>query len=813
MITNYLKIALRNLRRRPGNVFINIMGLTTGLASCLLIGLFVQDELLHDQQHPYKERLYRVNNLLSRPEGEIRVAITPAIYGEKIREDYPEVEQFARIHPISSDLPVQYDDERFFETGAKFWYTDSSFFDLFGFSLAKGDPGTVLTRPFSIVLTPQLAEKYFGDENPIGKSLLLNETNTFTVTGVLLESPKRSHLSFQALLSMASLHEMGGQKGPGGIAVYGTGGMYFTNWHFAASYTYVRLTPRASAQSLEAKLPGFIARYLPESFHDQYRPFLQPVTDIHLYSEVLYDLSENSDVAYIYIFSAAAFFVLLIGCVNYVNLSTARSMQRAREVGIRKVLGAQRKQLIGQFLGESILLTLLAMIVAFELAWFCLPFLNTISAKAMSLRNVMDPLFLLGLVVIAFFVSIGAGAYPAFFLANIQPIKTLNRRLKSLAGFRGLRKGLVVFQFSMSVVLLISTGIVYQQLKFVQDKDLGFEKEYVVVVKLANETTQARYEVFKKKLSQHPNVLKIASSSAVPGDWVARHDVQPEGTPAGKSSLMALYAIDYDFIETMGFGLADGRAFSQDFSTDSTRAYLLNEAAVAQLGWQNDPIGREFTWRNPKKGPQKGRIIGVIKDFHYQPLRIAIQPAAFTIAPEWYEYLSIRISSNNVKKTLDFLETEWKVLAPGRPFDYTFLDDMFGSQYKAEERFGLIVGMFTLVALVVACLGLFGLVSFMVDRRTQEIGVRKVLGASVSNIVLLFSKDFAKLVLIASILATPFAYFGMERWLEKFVYRIEVEPGIFFIAGLLVLFVALLTVSYQSINAALANPVKSLRNE
>jgi putative ABC transport system permease protein len=804
MLRNGLTVALRNLRREKGYAAINVLGLALGLACCLLIALFVGDELAHDRQHPAVDRLYRLTNHVTAAGDEMHIGISQAIYGPTAQEASPEVEAFVRLHPALERVLVRHGDARFFEE--RVFYADPSFFDLFGFPLRYGDPATALVEPLSVVLTPELAAKYFGEEGPLGQVLRVNEAYDFTVTGVLAEDPRRSHLQFDALFSIKTL------EGLSGVWFYGVDDQFFNSWHLAASMTYVRLFGGADPTAVGVKLTEIVrGNVSPEG--PQYVVGLQPVIGIYLHSDVMYEMGRTSDVVYVWVFIVVALFMLGIACINYMNLATARSLRRAVEVGIRKAVGAERGQLAGQFLAESAVTALAAFLLALLLAAAGTPMFNALTGKELPALSVFQPGLLAAALVVALGAGLVAGSYPALVLSGLPPVSMLRRSMGSGSGGAGLRRALVVTQFVATVVLLIGTATVHRQLAFFESKDLGFDREELVYFRIPDRSVPPRLEAVKERIAGHPGVSRVAVTSSVPTVGVQRHGVRYGDLADGENIFVVFYGVDHDFVETMDLQLVEGRSFSRAFASDSTEAFLLNETAVARFGWQDGPIGREFTWIDPNAGPQPGRVIGVVRDFHYETMRNAIEPAFFAVSPQWADVVVVRLRAGHHASALAHIERIWQDMLPAYPFEYVFLDESLGEAYTAERRFGQVFGLFTLLTMLVACMGLFGLVAFTAQQRGREVGVRKVLGASTASLVALLSKDFLKLVGVAFVIAAPLAYWVMSRWLEGFAYRIELGPAIFLGAGLAVATVALATVSGQALRAATADPVKAIRAE
>ena len=654
------------------------------------------------------------------------------------------------------------------------------------------------------MLTETIAEKYFGREDPIDKVIRFDNTYDLRVTGVIEDAPANTHFHYDFLASFAT------------FTAQPWSAQWATNWGGNNSFaTYVLLEEDADPAAVEAKFPAFLDRHYVLHHGASSRLILQPLTDIHLHSHLDAELEINGNIAYVYLFAAIAFFILLIACFNFMNLATARAAKRAREVGLRKVLGAERKQLITQFLGESTMLTLIAMVFAVMLAELLLPMFNNLAGKDLQLFG-DDVLFvMLGLAGIALFVGLAAGSYPAFFLSAFQPAAVLKKATKGSWRSR-VRAALVVAQFAISIVLVVGVGIIVQQIEYAQTKSLGFDDEQIVITS----TTQAMrqdFEAFRMRLLEHPGVRAVTASEYIPsGQLTNSIDVQADvGGQIQRFGSLALLAVDHDFTRTYGMEIVAGRAFSKDIASDSMQAFVLNEAAVRRLGWASpeEAVGTFFMLDSENLADRRGTVMGVVKDFHFESLHEQITPLVMYIRPGRYMRAAIKIAAGDPAETLAFLEAQWQTYTPGAPLAYSFLDQRFAQLYQAEERFGQVAGYFAVLAMFIACLGLFGLASFAAEQRTKEVGVRKVLGASAGSIVLLLSRDFTQVVLIAFVVACPVAYFAMDRWLDTFAYRVEISWGIFLLAGLAALGIALVTVSYQAVRAALADPVKALRYE
>ncbi len=806
MLRNYIKTAFRNLKRYKGYSFINLMGLAIGIACCILILIYMQDEFSYDRYPQDYEQIYRITFHMQTPDrGEINTARTPPPWAPSLAEDYPEVESYCRLKtPLVSWLVSREEiDKRFHEKG--FYFADETVFDFFNFSLKKGDPQTALKDPKTLVLTETASQKYFGSEDPMGKTLRLDNTYDFLITGVMEDVPKNSHFSFDILASFSTLRT---------VPIYG--GTVYTTWRNglgADLYTYIRLKEGVAPAAIEEKMPEFFQKYLGDvinRFNIKVTPRLQPLASIHLHSNLDAEIRANSDIRYIYIFSAIAIFILLIACINFMNLATARSAIRAQEVGMRKVIGAEKKQLVFQFFGETIFLAFLALILALVMIFVFLPVFNSLSGKILQL-TIWNPWILLGIVGITVFVGIVSGSYPALFLSSFQPVAVFRGSLKAGRANKMLRKALVIFQFALSIVFITGTGIIYDQLRFIRNRDLGFDKEQIVVLPMGDPRARQVYQTFKDKALQDPSVLAVSGTSSVPGGLIGVLLFLPEDAQAGEEVTMEHFVVDHDFIDAMGLEVIEGRTFSLEYSTDTMEAFILNEAAVKHMGWEGKAIDKRINIENFKQG----RVIGVVNDFHAKSLHQKIEPLLIHIAPtpDAFIQLIVRIAPYNYDKTLNFIEDVWKQIYPRDPFVYSFLDDDYDNLYRTEKQRGKVFLAFSVLAIFIACLGLFGLASFTSEQKTKEIGIRKVLGASVGNIVRLLSVEFIKLVFLANIIAWPVSYYIMHNWLGNFAYRTNINIGTFVVVGVVALIIALVTVSFHAVKSALANPADSIRTE
>jgi putative ABC transport system permease protein len=784
MFKNYLKIALRNIKKHKGFSFISVTGLAIGMAICILMLLWVRDELSYDRFHENADQIYRVISEIHTVDHISLNARTPNPLGLTLKEKYPEIINFARFQGFDGWM-VRYEDKAFINDNLG--TADPSLFEMFSFPFIKGDPKTALKDRYSIVITENMAKKYFGDEDPMGKVLKILED--FTVTGVIKNIPENSHLHFDCIFPIENMDSFWHEN--------------FEDWKRIRFYSYIQLADYNSGEAVSQKISNIIKDHLPASNTTVY---LQPLKDVHLRSDFEWDLDNyaQGSMTYIYIFILVAFCILLIACINFMNLSTARSMQRAKEVGMRKVSGAQRSDIVKQFFGESILLTFIALFLALILTELILPVFNNLSGKQLSLQFFNDSDFLIGLLGIALLTGIISGSYPAIFLSRFHPAEVL-KGVSHWSTNRGtfLRKILVIFQFALTTILIIGTTVIYNQVNYIRNKSLGFDRDHIITF----DSRHMNYEPFKNELLQNPNILSMTQSQPPNRQpWGVTGFKWEDQTPDQKDIMLYPVQVDYDYLKTLNIKMAEGRFFSKEFSTDDTQAVVINETAAKVLGMQS-PLGKKISHER-----LQGTIIGVIKDFHQSSLHNQIEPLIFHI-PEEFHIICAKLNSKNISEILALIEKTWKKFVPNYPFSYEFLDKTIDNQYKAEQKISTIFKYFTVLAIFIACLGLFGLASFMTEQRTKEIGVRKVLGASISGILFLLTREFTKWVLFANLIACPIAYLTMNKWLQNFAYRVNIGIWIFIVSASLVLIVALITVSYQSIKAALANPVESLRYE
>lgn len=811
MIKNYFKIAWRNLMKYKFISFINLFGLTVGLTCCLLITTYILNELSYDRYNKNAENIYRVTRSFNNKDGVVSLnlsTISPP-FGYYFPTDFPEIQKMTRLLN-NGTTPLKYKEKLINEPDV--YFADETLFDVFTLKVLEGDSKTALKEPFSVMMSEDVAKKYFGNEDPMNKVLRANNQFDVKVTGVYKAFPTNSHMHPGLLVSFNTLKDS---------AVYGAENLR-TNWGNNSFFTFIVLPQHYDPKKLVAQFPAFVDRHMDHKDYNGDLPSkytklgLQKLTDIHLYSHTDYEAEPNGDINRVYIFSAIALFILLIACINYMNLSSARSALRAKEIGIRKVIGARRKELIFQFLSESVLIAWTSILIAFALLYFTLPWLNKISEQQLSVSILMKWQVLIPLFLAPFIVGILSGLYPALFMSSFQPVKTLKGLFKAGGSSISFRKVLVVAQFAISIVLIITTIIVFQQLRYMQETSLGYDKEHLITLPYYNSINN-QYETFRNELLQNPDIKDVARSSRIPTGRLL--DAMGASTMVGDSMTpvtanIKYVAADYDFIPTYGIHVIAGRNFSRAYSTDTSN-FILNEAAVKAIGWKSpeEAVGKDF-----KYASITGHIIGVIGDFHFESLRQQIVPIvlinpATTATQSFFNALSIKVSGHNMPAALASVQKTWQKYLPEIPYQYTFLDERFAQLYEAEQRQGTIFTIFACIAIFIACLGLFGLSAFEITQRIKEIGVRKVLGANVSSIVALLAKEFIKLILIAAVFGCLIAWYVMTLWLQDFAYRISIHWWVFVLSAILALIVALFTVSFQAIKAAVANPVKSLRSE
>ena len=810
MIKNFIRIAWRNLLKNKGFTAINIIGLSLGIGCFIVIAMFVSDELSYDKHNEHIDNLYRVHSDIVFGGTELIMALSSDPMGETLKRDYPDVEQYARVFAASGSKLIKNKNEYIEENSVV--HADSTLFDVFTLPAIAGNTKTALNEPNTVVITESAAIRYFGSaQEAVGEFLETNDnTRTlYEVTAVIEDMPKNAHFRRDFFFSMDNVE-------------YGYGNYLSHNF-----YTYVRLRDGADYKAFNANFPEVIDKYIVpqaqqymqiESMDDfekggNYLSYaLFPVKDIHLKSSRYAELSANSNIQYVYIFSAVALFILILACINFMNLTTARSSGRAKEVGIRKVLGTGKKALIGQFLTESILISILALIIGLLFVKLSLGWFNGMSGKEMEMSNLLTPQFIIFLIVFPFMVGTFAGIYPAFFMSRFQPVTVLKGKLGTGHKKNTLRNFLVIFQFTTSIILIVGTVVIYKQLNYIQNSKVGFNKEQMLLVNNSGVPQETRKSL-RDEIEQLTDVVSASFAGFLPVSDSSRSDTtfSTEAVMTESNGFnMQFWPVDYDYLDNMEMEMLEGRFFSREFGSDSM-SVVLNETAV-QLSGLKDPVGKNLYQTNARGDVYTVKIIGVVKNFNYESLRENVGALSFRLADNsWVS--AYRFKTADVAGLVDTIEAKYKEVAPGMPFNYSFMDESFDNMYRQEQRVGSVAVTFAILAIIIACLGLLGLATYIAEQRTKEIGVRKVLGASVTNIVKMLSKDFVKLVLIAFLIASPIAWWFMNKWLQDFAYRINLDWWIFAVVGLLALLVALFTLSFQAIRAALSNPVNSLRME
>ena len=815
MIKNYLKIAMRNLRKYRFTSFINIFGLTVGLTCCLVILSYVINELSYDKYNPKANQIYRVTRAFLNADGAVNLHLSSVAppFGPLLQHEFPDIQEITRLLP-DGIAAVKYKDKLFNETGV--YFGDDKLFDFFPVPMVKGNAKTALVAPNSIILTEAMAAKYFGTEDPMDKLIKMDNQPLCKVTGVYKAFPQNSHIHPDMLMSFSTLNDS---------TIYGEKQLQ-TNFGNNSFYTYLMFPKDYPVANIEARFPAFIDKVmpiptgpgvvLPPGFKQSKftKLYFQKLTDIHLLSHLDDEAEPGGDINRVYIFSAIALFILLIACINYMNLSTARSILRAREIGVRKVVGAQRKEIIMQFLSESVLITWLALILAFVITLLLLPFINKLSGQQLSINSVLTVKIIVTMLVLPFVVGITSGIYPAIYMSSFKPIRVLKGIVKAGSGGVSFRQVLVVFQFGISIILIIATTIVFQQLRYMQNARLGYNRDHVITMPYSYALNN-QFETFRANVMRDATVVNIGRSSRIPTGRLL--DSQGASVMSGDSlkpvnAALKCLSVDYNFVPTYGIEMAAGRNYSKAYGTDSIN-YIVNETAVQMLGFKSSEkaVGQVLQY-----GGVKGKIIGVARDFHFESMHQAIVPIVLyvpTAGNGGFGNISIKLSGNNIEASIKGIERQWRAFLPETPFQFTFFDERFARLYESETQQGNLFTIFSFIAIFIACLGLFGLSAFIITQRIKEIGIRKVLGASSTEIVRVLSIDFLKLVGISAVLAIPVAAYVMYQWLQDFAYRISMAWWVFLLAAVLAALIALITISFQAIKAALANPVKSLRTE
>ncbi len=797
MLRSFLLISFRNLNRQKGYSIINILGLTLGLTVSFLIILFIFSELSYDRFEKDYDRIYRVAIRGKLGEMPLDVAVTPGALGHTLKDKLPEIEDYTVFFHVGGSQLLRVGNKKFYDSHMV--YADTGFFKIFDFKMIYGNPSGALKAPYSVILTESIAHRFFGNENPVGETIRLNNQFDLTVTGVIQDPPEETHLAVNLLTSFSTMLEQRGHH-------------ILEDWGNMMFYTYLKLNPSVDPKSFEEKIANFLKDYTGEDFEKEnieMRPYLQPLTDIHLRSNLIGEIRPNGDMSYIYILLAIALGILLIAGVNFMNLSTARSSKRSMEVSIRKAMGAGRQQLVYQFIGESVFLSLISLVFALALIEIMLPTFNQITGKNISINYLENWKLLAGFVLMALFLGIFSGSYPAFFLSSFKPAQLLRSRLHNGTSNKLLRNVLVFIQFTISAGLIVSTLIIYKQLDYIRGKRLGFDKDNVITIFLRNEEIKKNAAVLKEKILSLPGTEAASLASSVPGMSLSGASYYPEGFN-NEPWLIYNFDSDEDFVEkTLKMRIIEGRNFSDESPAD-TEAVIINETLQKKLDW-SDPIGKSI--KNSSDTGKSYHIIGVVKDFHYRSLHEAIEPTMIFYKRDMPGYLVVRIRAGQTENTIKAIGDTWNNLNPELPFDYEFMDESFRELYASERKLGVLFIYLTLFAIFIASLGLLGLASFTAEQRTKEVGIRKAMGASIYEVSKLLSVEYLRLILISNIVAWPLSYYLMELWLQDYSYRADIPLWAFPVTGVFTLLPALIIINAQTIKTAAANPVDALRYE
>lgn len=789
MFKNLVKTAARHILKHPGYSFLNVIGLTLGITSALFLLIYVADEVSYDRFHEKADRIYRVSSKITETDDQFTWIVAQIPFGPQVAQDYPEVEAYVRFIPMPTAL-YKYEDREFNEEN--FFYGDSALFDIFTYKVLRGDARSALLEPNKIVLTETVAARYFGEDDPVGKTLTAGNA-AYEVTGVIEDVPFNSHFRFEALASRSNLPEQIGSWGNFGV------------------FTYLLFPEGLDVKAFEKKMQGMYGAYMEPIFgpvNVKIEYILEPIREIHLYSTKAGEPEPTGSITYVYIFAIVALFLVLIAAMNYMNLATARSASRAREVGLRKVVGSHRGQLVLQFLSESTIFTIISLIISIILLSALLPKFNLLAGKSFDLEVLKSPVVLMSIAAVILLVGIIGGSYPAFFLSRFSPVTVLKGEITQGSAGSLLRKILVVIQFTVSVIMIVCTLVVFRQLNYLKTMDQGFVQENVLSLDL-NGPMIRKYPVLKQTLLENPNVLYVGSTSSRVGEGSGKLLFNVE-TDQGMTQRGINFAIaDHDFVEALGIKMVKGREFQEDMPSDTLSAVIVNETFVKRMGW-SDPIGKKIEAGD--ENTLRARVVGVMQDYHQTGMYNEIESLLLA-----YRTLNnivyIKVSDDNIEQTLSHIESSWKEVFPDQPYSYTFLTERFNRQFEADEKRGLIFTLFTMLAILIACLGLFGLASYTVEHRTREIGIRKVFGASEGTIMRLISREFIILSLISIVLAFPIAYYFMSNWLENYVYRTSIGALLFILAGVLTLVITFVTISYKAYQAAVTNPADSVKTE
>ncbi len=808
MLKNYLISAIRSITKNPFYAFLNILGLTIGLAAFIFIYIYVTDEISYDKHNTKHSQIYRLESDFTIGSKHDRFAIVPIPMGPALKLEFPEIENVVRFRGVDNALFI-YNDDEYYEDN--FYYVDSTIFDVFTTELVIGETKNGLTEPNTIVLTEKIAAKYFGKENAIGKVVKTGNGRQFKVTAVVKNLPENSHLKFDALMSASTLAKEVGEEEFNSMEPE-------RFWNIGV-YTYIMLNPNSSITSIHEKFPDFYDKYMKsvgDSFNASFNLLTTPLADVHLNSTLASDLPTGNK-SYVYIFTIVAVFILLLAAINYMNMATAQSSTRSREVGMRKVMGAEKYQLIGQFLSESVILAIIATILAFFTVYLLLPDFNNLTGKSLSWQTISQPVFISTIFMVGILIGLFSGSYPSFYLSSFMPLNVL----KGVTASSGkpkllLRRGLVIIQFFIAIVMIIGTFVVSDQLDYLKNSDLGFDKENLVVMELQDSAFRSKVEVFKEALLQSPHVEVVSNSTGVPGDvsWIQVMLVEQESEM--KEFAVILVQSDFEYPSLLGLDFITGRDFDEKMGTDDTAAVIINETAAKQFGWLDNPIGKKIQYgmNLDRTGGRGLKVIGMVEDFHFNSLHNKVEPIIIFISPVPRYYVTARVTDGNMKSGLEHIEKCWAEGGAERPFNYTMITDLQEDMYESEEKISSIFLIISALTVFIALLGLFGLSSFTAEQRTREIGIRKVNGASLYDILILLFKEFFWLILIAFVIAVPVAYWRLSIWLEtSFTYYTEIHWFSILLAGALAMIVGLLTISYHVIKVASSDPVEAIKYE
>ncbi len=807
MIKNYFKMAWRNLLKHKGHTAINVFGLAVGMACFLLILFYVKDESSFDKFHKDSERIYRITEVNYSDGGDNYLANAYSAIGPALKSDFPEFDAFVRFH--IEEFSVANGPEKKFQE-PRFAFADSTLWDVLDFQLLEGDKTSALADPFSLVITESMAAKYFGDEDALGKTLKVDGQTDYQITGILKDIPENSHLQFDFLASFISLRQV-------------QGGWMFNNWYWPPMYTYVKVPAGIDVRNVEAKFPSMVEKYLGKLTAEQRGYQMQALEDIHTTTNYANELGKTTNKTYLLILTTTAFLILAIACVNFMNLSLARSISRSGEVGVRKVFGAVREQIIIQYLSESVLVTTISGIIGFGFFLLAMPAFNALTEKSLVVAMADVPLIFGGLIVIALVVGFLSGIYPALFLSGFSPAAILKGKVAKQSPFASLfKKVLITFQFVISAGLIISTFIIYFQLQFMRNKALGFDKEQTVVLEVRSLADQTRIKTLKDRLNQLPQVKGTAVSARIPGhEGFYDYNVLPEGESVENNLLFMRLETDLNFSDLYEFEVLKGRGFDDRLNTDSL-AYLINETAAAQLGWNEDDLNKKLNMGSLNQDGtfqviHTGNVIGIVKDFNFVSLHNDVDPVVISIIPSSQPYmqgkLSVKLNAGNLNESMKAVEQEWSTFSTASQFEYFFLDDSVERLYTAEKQLSKVFLTFSSISIVLACLGLLAMTTLLATQLKKEIGIRKVLGATIGSLVLLMSKGYMQLIAISFVIACVITYLVMEKWLENFAYHLDMQVWYFLLAGGVLGLISFLTMSFKSLQAAYGNPVEALRYE